>query len=174
MPITPDTKDWTWVLERVCPECGFDVRTFERSAIGSMIRLNARAWARALAESANLGRRPSEDMWSPLEYACHVRDVFALYDQRLELILTQDDPTFPNWDQDATAIEERYAEQDPAAVATEIEDRAEELAASFDRVSGAMWDRRGHRSDGASFTVETFARYLIHDPFHHLHDILPK
>jgi hypothetical protein len=22
--ITPDTKDWTWVLERACPECGFD------------------------------------------------------------------------------------------------------------------------------------------------------
>ena len=22
--ITPDTKDWTWVLERTCPECGFD------------------------------------------------------------------------------------------------------------------------------------------------------
>ena len=24
MPIEPDTKDWTWVLERPCPECGFD------------------------------------------------------------------------------------------------------------------------------------------------------
>ena len=24
MSITPDTKDWTWVLERPCPECGFE------------------------------------------------------------------------------------------------------------------------------------------------------
>jgi len=24
MSIEPDTKDWTWVLERPCPECGFD------------------------------------------------------------------------------------------------------------------------------------------------------
>jgi len=24
MPIMPDTKDWTWVLRRACPECGFD------------------------------------------------------------------------------------------------------------------------------------------------------
>jgi hypothetical protein len=23
MPITPDTKDWTWVVEERCPECGF-------------------------------------------------------------------------------------------------------------------------------------------------------
>ena len=24
MTITPDTKDWTWVLRERCPECGFD------------------------------------------------------------------------------------------------------------------------------------------------------
>jgi hypothetical protein len=22
--VPPDTKDWTWVLERRCPECGFE------------------------------------------------------------------------------------------------------------------------------------------------------
>ena len=27
--ITPDDKDWTWVLERPCPECGFDTRTID-------------------------------------------------------------------------------------------------------------------------------------------------
>ena len=27
MPIVPDDKDWTWVLERPCPECGFDAAT---------------------------------------------------------------------------------------------------------------------------------------------------
>ena len=24
--IVPDTKNWTWVLERPCPECGLDTR----------------------------------------------------------------------------------------------------------------------------------------------------
>ncbi|PVY29285.1 hypothetical protein C7458_10631 [Williamsia muralis] len=24
MAIVPDTKNWTWVLERPCPDCGFD------------------------------------------------------------------------------------------------------------------------------------------------------
>ena len=27
--IVPDDKDWTWVLERVCPECGFDARSID-------------------------------------------------------------------------------------------------------------------------------------------------
>jgi hypothetical protein len=171
MPITPDTKDWTWVLERVCPECAFDVHSFERSQMGAMIRSNARAWTQVLSERDDLGRRPSEDVWSPLEYACHVRDVFALYDERLALMLDQDDPEFPNWDQNATAVSERYVDQDPATVSEQLQQRAHELAASFDRIDGEMWDRRGRRSDGASFTVETFARYLIHDPIHHLHDV---
>ncbi|HEY5013683.1 MAG TPA: DinB family protein, partial [Acidimicrobiia bacterium] len=32
--ITPDTKDWTWVLERPCPECGFDASAFAREQVG--------------------------------------------------------------------------------------------------------------------------------------------
>ena len=35
----------------------------------------------------------------------------------------------------------------------------------------ADWTRPGRRSDGASFTIETFAKYLIHDPVHHLWDV---
>jgi hypothetical protein len=38
-------------------------------------------------------------------------------------------------------------------------------------VTGAQWERTGRRSDGARFTVETFARYFIHDPVHHLYDV---
>ena len=31
MSITPDTKDWTWVLERPCPECGFEAAAHDVS-----------------------------------------------------------------------------------------------------------------------------------------------
>ena len=48
---------------------------------------------------------------------------------------------------------------------------AARLADSFDRVGRDEWDRTGFRSDGAAFTVATFARYLVHDPIHHLHDV---
>jgi len=45
-----------------------------------------------------------------------------------------------------------------------------ELAAAFDAITPEQWERTGRRSDGANFTVETFARYFIHDPIHHLYD----
>jgi hypothetical protein len=38
-------------------------------------------------------------------------------------------------------------------------------------VSGDQWRRPGNRGDGSRFTVESFARYFIHDPVHHLYDV---
>ncbi|HJR44615.1 MAG TPA: DinB family protein [Actinomycetota bacterium] len=170
MPITPDTKDWTWVLERACPECGFDVRTFPRERTGELIRANAALW-RQLLDHPLVDRRPSDDRWSGLEYACHVRDVFRLYDERLRLMVTQEDPLYPNWDQDTAAIEGRYDEQNPDDVASELSAAAYRLADSFDAVDEDGWRRTGRRSDGVSFTVESFARYLLHDPVHHVNDV---
>ncbi|MFF4651286.1 DinB family protein [Streptomyces sp. NPDC001380] len=173
--ITPDTKDWTWVLSRPCPDCGLDASSVPREAVAGLLRANAAAWTGLLAggsaDGGELRRRPDPGTWSPLEYACHVRDVFRLFAVRLDLMLTRERPLFPNWDQDATAEAERYGEQDPAAVAAGLAAAAESLAAAFDRVGGDRWRRTGDRSDGASFTVESFARYLLHDPVHHLWDV---
>ena len=118
-----------------------------------------------------VARRPADDVWSALEYACHVRDVAALGVERLALMRAEDGVRFANWDQDATAVEGRYGEADPAVVTVELQAATAALAAALDAVEGGAWDRRGHRSDGASFTVASFARYLLHDPVHHLHDV---
>ena len=96
--------------------------------------------------------------------------MLRLYDYRLELMLTKDGPHFPNWDQDATAVADRYGEQHPVTVAAELSQAAQAIAYRFATVTGDQWRRTGYRSDGASFTVETFARYFIHDPIHHLYD----
>ena len=135
-----------------------------------MILANAGAWPEQLA-APGAADRPRPGKWSPLEYGCHVRDTLRLYDYRLGLMLTEDDPLFPNWDQDETAVSDRYAEQDPAEVARQLGTAAEALAGRFAAVSGDQWLRPGRRSDGAVFTVETFGRYFIHDPVHHLYDV---
>ena len=171
MAIIPDTKDWTWVLQRPCPECGFDTMGFPAEAVPGMIMANAAAWQAALDGASDVRARPEPGTWSPLEYACHVRDVFRLYDERLRLMLTLDGPHYPNWDQDATAVEARYGAQDPAHVCAELLEAGRTLADSFDKVGDDEWERTGFRSDGAAFTVATFARYLVHDPIHHLHDV---
>jgi hypothetical protein len=97
MAIVPDTKNWTWVLERRCPECGFDSSKVPTDQIAALIRANAGTWLAILAEDPEpLARRVRDDRWSPLEYSCHVRDVFHVMDERLNLMIRLDDPTYQN------------------------------------------------------------------------------
>ena len=86
-------------------------------------------------------------------------------------MLREDDPLYPNWDQDVTAVEERYGEQDPAVVSAQLVEAAGGLADAFDGVRGEQWLRPGRRSDGARFNIAGFSRYLLHDPVHHLCDV---
>lgn len=174
MPIPPDNKDWTWVLRRPCPECGLDTESFAGEDVAAMLRENAAAWDEILRSGQSVRERPNPDTWSPLEYACHVRDVFVLYSERLDLMLHDDGPHYPDWDQNITAREKRYDLSDPEDVRRDLVAAAIELADRFDQVEGEQWSRTGYRSDGASFTVETFARYFIHDPVHHLWDVAPR
>ncbi|MGH3726944.1 MAG: DinB family protein [Mycobacterium sp.] len=170
MPITPDTKDWTWVLEGRCGECGFDSAATRFAQIPEIVRANIDEWRPALTRN-DVRERPDENTWSALEYGAHVRDVFRIFLARLQLMLNEDDPLFENWDQDQTAIEDRYGEQDPQTVAHELATAGEAIAAAFADVPAAALDRRGKRSNGSVFTVETLALYFVHDPVHHLHDV---
>jgi hypothetical protein len=172
MTIAPDDKDWTWVLERACPECGLDARAVEPAEVAGMVREVTASWRAVLAgPAAGVKERPSPEKWSALEYGCHVRDVFRRYDERLRLMLKEIDPLFPNWDQDVTAVEDDYAGQDPLVVAQQLGEVGAIIANSFAGVKGDEWHRTGTRSDGARFTVATFARYFVHDPIHHLYDV---
>jgi hypothetical protein len=165
----PDDKNWTWVLERACPECGYE-STVGVDQMGAAIRDLAIRWQIVLA-SGNARQRPQPAVWSPLEYGCHVRDVFRKFDERLNLMVSEVDPHFANWDQDQTAIDDRYWEQDSERVSEQLGVAAAALADRFDAVAPGEHERRGFRSDGSTFTIASFAQYLLHDPVHHLWDV---
>ena len=168
MAIIPDTKDWTWVLEEPCAECGFDASTIEVDRAGDDVRAMVPRWRSALARP-HATVRPDDATWSVLEYACHVRDVMLLFAERLRLIREQEAPEFPNWDQDATAAQTGYALQDPAAVSVELGPAADAFAAEVARVTD--WTRAGLRSNGSAFTAESLTRYGLHDLVHHMVDV---
>jgi DinB superfamily len=166
----PDDKDWTWVLSQPCPDCGFDARQVQRAEVPDLTRRFTTVIREALARPA-AAIRPQPAVWAPVEYACHVRDVCRLFLRRLQLMLDQDDPLFDNWDQDVTAVEDRYWQQPPAAVAAELAEAADAIAGRFAGVQDDQWGRPGRRSNGSVFTVESFAAYFLHDLAHHAWDV---
>ena len=168
--IVPDVKDWTWTLARRCPDCGFEAAAVPADDIATRVTAYTDPWPHRLGRP-DATSRPDPATWSPLEYACHVRDVCRLFEQRLRLILGEDRPTFANWDQDATAVADRYAEQDPAVVAREVVTAAAGLAGAYAGVQDTAWSRTGLRSDGSEFTALTLGQYGLHDLAHHLWDV---
>src|SRR5690606_27280811 len=99
MTITPDNKDWTFVLDSPCPECGYDASLITGPEVADALRDALDYWPPVL-ERENVRERPNPETWSPLEYACHTRDVFRVFTRRLNLMLEEDDPVFDSWDQD--------------------------------------------------------------------------
>src|SRR5581483_7685608 len=100
--------------------------------------------------------RPLPGVWSALAYACHVRDVLAVFDGRIGRMLTEDNPDFGWWDHEAAVEADAYEKQAPAG-----------LAAAPD----GGWDRTGVRRDGEIFTVLGTGRFVLHEGTHHLLDI---
>lgn len=170
MAIIPDDKDWTWVLERSCGECGFTAAESNPATAATMIPALLPRWQGAL-HRANVEQRPATTTWSTLEYAAHVRDVFEVFTSRLELMLSEDKPTFANWNQDQAALDGDYSNLDPAKVSADLVQNGLDAASAFGAVSADDWGRRGLRSNGAEFTVVTLAGYFLHDVVHHLHDV---
>ncbi|WP_216822879.1 DinB family protein [Aeromicrobium sp. A1-2] len=100
MNIEPDSKDWTWVLDATCPECGLVAADVPPGEIAGRVRESLPRWSGVLSR-ADARVRPHPSTWSPAEYAGHVRDVHALFVERTQLMLDRDAPQFSDWDQSA-------------------------------------------------------------------------
>ncbi|GAA3597482.1 DinB family protein [Klugiella xanthotipulae] len=170
MTMTPETKDWTWVLTERCAECGLAVADLDYDDIPALVRATIVPWQAGLA-TPNVRVRPAVETWSILEYACHVRDAHRIFGERVGLMLTHDNPTYPNWSPDAAAAEARYNEQDPATVWRELAAAGEVTVGVFAAVPRDQRDRPGLRSNGSAFTIDSLLRYYLHDVFHHVGDL---
>lgn len=171
-PAEPDSKDWTWVLDRPCPECGLAAATVGAEDVPAAI-LDVAARFRVALGRPDATVRPSPSTWSTVEYARHVADVCAVMAERLQRILDSggDGAEFANWDQDATAEEDQYWASDPGATADLLDERAQAAAAAFARPSAEQWGWTGTRSNGSRFTASSLGQYFVHDIVHHVWDV---
>src|SRR6185436_16107921 len=83
------------------------------------------------ADDAALRRRPAPEVWSALEYACHVRDVLLVQRDRIYVSLVEDTPSFPPMYREERVGFARYNEQAPATVADQVDVASDLIAAAF-------------------------------------------
>jgi predicted carbohydrate-binding protein with CBM5 and CBM33 domain len=158
-----------------CDECGYDYDVVARDDISDALRAMGPRYVAVLGalDDAVVRAHPFPDTWSALEYSCHVRDVLRVQRERALLALAEDRPSFASMRREERVIEERYNGQDPAQVAREIAEAAEDLAATLDALDDPGWERTGIYNWPTTRvrTVEWIGRHTIHEGEHHLRDI---
>ncbi|HUY24356.1 MAG TPA: DinB family protein [Candidatus Saccharimonadales bacterium] len=131
------------------------------------------AYTRALEHAARnnrLRQRPSAKVWSPLEYAMHLRDVLLLFARRIQAILATTEPELEVVSHDDLVAAGEYNQFDPQVVAGQINDGAHQLAAILEKLAPADFGRRGFR-DGEQRTILALAQRAAHESQHHLLDM---
>jgi DinB family protein len=127
-----------------------------------------RAAALAVPE-AHRRIRPDPATWSVVEYACHVRDVFASFTIRLHRISTEDTPALEPMFADLRAVRFRYNDSDLDAVLAELDAY---VAGFLDEIATTTdWDRTATRRPGEVRTARWLVRHGLHEGRHHTRDI---
>ena len=117
--------------------------------------------------------RPSPDVWSAIEYACHVRDVVLTNRERVLTTLVLDEPHFTPMFRDERVRLAGYASEDLTEVVGQIEMATAMFARAMARLDRPQLDRRCHYGfpDPAVRTVAWVGAQTVHEAEHHLIDI---
>jgi DinB superfamily len=155
-----------------CAECGFTYDLDLASESGSGIRAGAAEFGTLLTGDAGVRERPKPEVWSVLEYACHLRDVLLVQRERVLLARRIDQPTPEQMGRDERVEHDGYAEQAPADVARQLTDAAQLFAHVLSRLGPADWDRTlvYHYPEPTVRPLRWVAVHTLHEVRHHLLD----
>jgi hypothetical protein len=158
-----------------CAECGFVYDLASAADVPSLAREHAVEYADLLGgDAGKLRQRREPEVWSPLEYACHVRDVLLMQRERaLAARRVDNPPTYP-MGRDERVEHDGYTEQNPADVARQIRDAALLFANVLERLDDQDWERtlRWYSfPEPQERSLRWLALQTLHELRHHLLDI---
>lgn len=158
----------------ICAECGYlyDPTTAERAA--SQIRQVVTELAGLLkGHHPDPRRRRQADVWSPLEYACHVRDVLLVQRERVLAARRANRPPVDPMGVDERVEHDGYAEQEPGDVARQLEDAALLFANVLARLGSTEWERTlfYNYPSRAERSIRWVTVHTLHEVRHHYLDV---
>jgi hypothetical protein len=119
------------------------------------------------ADREVLKRRPSPGRWSIHEHGCHLAQVNPIFVERLDHILTQDQPVIRSYDPGRDDPEDALLSVDLPAALRRFESDRRELVARLRTLDTRDWQRTAEHDEYNSYSVFIMFRHLaIHDLFH--------
>ena len=146
-------------------------RWFETSADERMARLartpDQIAGALGTRGARDLARRPAPEAWSATEIVCHLRDIEAVFRERVAAILARDEPPLAEAHADDWARERHYEREDASQALGEFRRRRGESLAALIALSPADWQRGGEHPARGRLTIDMLVAHMAwHDDNH--------
>ncbi|HEU4330972.1 MAG TPA: DinB family protein [Lapillicoccus sp.] len=159
--------------DHTCERCGLAYLSLDVDSALGLVAESTETLAALLpaVDEATLRRRPSPDVWSVVEYACHVRDVLLTYAVRVHRGVVEDRPALDPMYGDWRAERFGYSAMPVDVLLVELGAAATGFAAEVGTVPDDAWERTVIRRPSEERTVRWLVRQAAHECVHHLGDI---
>ena len=157
-----------------CGECGFEYDLDGAQSAGEQIVHGVSRFAVILRNAVtDPRRRVRPEIWSRLEYGCHLRDVLLVQRERVLAARRVDRPSFEPMGRDERVEHDGYAQQDADDVARQLSDAAGLFANVLARLDGESWDRcvLYNYPTPLERSLRWVAVHTEHEVRHHLLDV---
>jgi hypothetical protein len=159
----------------ICEQCKFCYDDVATDEIAGRLQAGPAGYraALSLASPGAIRRRPEPEVWSALEYACHVRDVLLIQRDRAVLAQVEELPSVARMHRDERVSLCGYADQDPGDVLAQLDMAADLCAKVFGRLDESAWSRRliYNWPTAAERDLRWLGRHTVHEVEHHLGDV---
>jgi len=146
-------------------------------ALVTRLRIHAddvRRLTKGLDEAA-LARRAVPDKWSLKELVCHVWRIQDLFEQRVEAMLTTDNPAISPYDdpdQDAEFL--RRVDMPASESLSAFFDGRQRLCERLGTLTPESWHRTGRHPQYPHYDVHFQIEYMLHHEAHHLYQMYQR
>ena len=157
-----------------CAQCGFEYDLADAESAGPAIVVGVSQFAGLLrAGGPDLRHRTQPDIWSPLEYGCHMRDVLLVQRERVLAARCIDTPSFEPMGRDDRVEHDGYIDQEPGDVARQVTDAATVFRNVLARLDDADWQRLVVHNFPSALerSLRWVAVHTLHEVRHHLLDV---
>jgi hypothetical protein len=158
-----------------CGQCGFVYDEFPVEGVSDAVRAFGPTYRDALADvdAQAAVERIEPTVWSALDYAAHLRDVFLVQRERVVLARVVERPNLAPMSRDERVELCRYAAQPLEDVVGQLAMSADLCALVFEGLTSSDWDREViyHWPTTEVRDLRWVGRHTVHEGTHHLDDV---
>lgn len=157
-----------------CAQCGFSYDLSRAGAAGDDIRERVGEVTAILGNAGvDVRSRPRPEVWSALEYGCHLRDVLLVQRERVLAARRVNRADCVPMGREERVEHDGYSEQEPDAVARQLADAATLFGNVLARLGADDWDRTViyNYPETHERSLRWVAVHTAHEVQHHLLDI---